>query len=51
VSVSLARLRHLEACEARADLQECHILLQRKHIDDADAALKLELAANSTPRR
>jgi hypothetical protein len=31
VSVSLARLQHLEACEVRADLQERHIqLLQSK---------------------
>jgi hypothetical protein len=44
ISVSPSRLQHLEACEARADLQEHHIQLLQKQIDDADATLKLELA-------
>jgi hypothetical protein len=44
VSVSLARLQHLEACEARVDLQKQHIQLLQKQIDDSDAVLKLELA-------
>jgi hypothetical protein len=44
ISVSPSRLQHLEACEARADLQERHIQLLQQQLDDADAALKLELA-------
>jgi hypothetical protein len=44
VSVSLDRLQHLMACEARADLQKRHMELLQKQITDADAALKLELA-------
>jgi hypothetical protein len=42
--VSLDRLRRLEACEARADVQERHIDLLQKQIAETDAALKLELA-------
>jgi hypothetical protein len=42
--VSLDRLQRLEACEARADLQERHIELLQKQIAETDAALKLELA-------
>jgi hypothetical protein len=44
VSVSLARLQHLEACELRADLQDRHIQLLQKQVDETGAALKLELA-------
>jgi hypothetical protein len=44
VSVSLARLRHLEACQVRADLQERHIQLLQKQIDETGAALKSEVA-------
>jgi hypothetical protein len=44
VSVSVDRLQTLEACEARADLQQQHIELLQKQIAETDAALKLELA-------
>jgi hypothetical protein len=44
VSVSLDRLQRLEACEARAELQERHIELLQKQVSETDAILKLELA-------
>jgi hypothetical protein len=42
--VPLTRLQHLEACEARADLQERQLQLLQRQIDETDAAFKLELA-------